>query len=801
MRNALFQIHWFLGITAGVVLAIVGITGGMMSFERQIMDAISPDIIYVQVSGERLTPDVIAERFSAQRDGARVEQITLWPEAERSAVVRLAPPPGERRGESVYVNPYTGEPLGKIRGEQFFRTVRSLHRWLLIPSEQGGLNIGRQITGFSAFALVFFALSGLYLRWPRRALNWRNWFRIDFSLKGRNFYWALHSVIGTWVLVVYLLLALTGLTWSYTWFKSGASILLTGEALEERRGFGPGGPGAGRMGGAGEMQQAADAPVAVDRAWASFEHKAAHNFKFASVTIPRSEKDPVMINYVTPDATNERQRSAMSFNAESGELINDQPYKPQSPLGKRIMQGIYELHTGEWFGTPGIVVNMIASLLMPLFTITGFLLYFDRRKKKRHSKNAAAGVSNAHTDADYWVVYASQTGTAEQLAWNTATILQSGGIKASVKNIAALDKATLTSAQKILFLISTFGEGEAPDSARGFVRKFLKSSLQLSQLQFAILGLGDRRYSDYCAFAAQIEHWLSSNGASPMFARIYVDNGHEQSIQQWQQQIADLSGVKNVTAWAAPEYESWRLQTRELLNSGSIGAGVYRVSLQPAKPGNTHWQAGDILEIKPQNKTELPHREYSIASLSADGQLDLVVRQAFNDSGELGLGSGWLTAQAEEGGEVLARIRTNPSFHAPQTDCPMIFIGAGTGIAGLRAHLHQRYLHDQQQNWLIFGERQRSKDRLFASELDAWKESGFLTEFDDVYSRDGEGYVQDLLRTKQQQLGEWLDRGAAIYVCGSLAMGAGVQQVLLDVLGESELQKLIEINRYRRDIY
>lgn len=150
---------------------------------------------------------------------------------------------------------------------------------------------------------------------------------------------------------------------------------------------------------------------------------------------------------------------------------------------------------------------------------------------------------------------------------------------------------------------------------------------------------------------------------------------------------------------------------------------------------------------------------------------------------------------------MLARIRANPSFHAPQTDCPMILIGAGTGIAGLRAHLRQRYLHDQQQNWLIFGERQRSKDRLFASEWDVWKESGFLTEFDDVYSRDGEGYVQDLLRTKQQQLGEWLDRGAAIYVCGSLAMGAGIDSVLRDILGDSELQQLIEIQRYRRDIY
>ncbi|MGV8837211.1 PepSY-associated TM helix domain-containing protein, partial [Cellvibrio sp.] len=178
MRNVLFQIHWFLGITAGVVLAVVGLTGGLMSFERQIMDAISPSIVRVEVRGERLTPDAIAERFRTQRDGARVEQITLWPEADRSALIRVAPPPGERRGEAVYINPYSGELLGKINGEQFFRTVRSLHRWLLIPSEEGGINIGRQITGFSAFALVFFALSGLYLRWPRRALNWRNWFRI-----------------------------------------------------------------------------------------------------------------------------------------------------------------------------------------------------------------------------------------------------------------------------------------------------------------------------------------------------------------------------------------------------------------------------------------------------------------------------------------------------------------------------------------------------------------------------------------------------------------------------------------------
>jgi sulfite reductase (NADPH) flavoprotein alpha-component len=177
------------------------------------------------------------------------------------------------------------------------------------------------------------------------------------------------------------------------------------------------------------------------------------------------------------------------------------------------------------------------------------------------------------------------------------------------------------------------------------------------------------------------------------------------------------------------------------------------------------------------------------------------VRQTFTEKGEPGLGSGWLTTLAEVNGKVLARIRSNPSFHAPLTNCPVIFIGAGTGIAGLRAHLHERYINDVQQNWLIFGERQRSKDRLFAAELDAWQQSGFLTELDEVYSRDGEGYVQQVVKSRQQQLCEWLDRGAAIYVCGGVAMGTGVHQALVDILGENDLQQLIETNRYRRDVY
>jgi sulfite reductase (NADPH) flavoprotein alpha-component len=85
---------------------------------------------------------------------------------------------------------------------------------------------GRQITGACTLMLVFFCLSGLYLRWPRKALDWRTWLTLDWAKKGRAFNWDLHAVAGTWCLLFYLLFALTGLFWSYEWYREGLNKLL-----------------------------------------------------------------------------------------------------------------------------------------------------------------------------------------------------------------------------------------------------------------------------------------------------------------------------------------------------------------------------------------------------------------------------------------------------------------------------------------------------------------------------------------------------------------------------------------------
>jgi sulfite reductase (NADPH) flavoprotein alpha-component len=200
----------------------------------------------------------------------------------------------------------------------------------------------------------------------------------------------------------------------------------------------------------------------------------------------------------------------------------------------------------------------------------------------------------------------------------------------------------------------------------------------------------------------------------------------------------------------------------------------------------------------------LPSREYSIASITTQQKLRLVVRQQSNNTGELGLGSGWLTAHAALGQEIALRIRNNESFHLINDNRPVICIGNGTGIAGLMSLLHARVRADYTQNWLIFGERQRAHDYFYQTTIEAWQTTGMLERLDLAFSRDQAEkiYVHHVLRNQAAELVTWIKRGAVIYICGSIqGMASDVEQALNDILGEDTVEQLRKDGRYRRDVY
>lgn len=406
------------------------------------------------------------------------------------------------------------------------------------------------------------------------------------------------------------------------------------------------------------------------------------------------------------------------------------------------------------------------------------------------------------------IAFATQTGYAHQIASRTAQSLQTAGRDVRLVSLADIDLSTLSAVDRALFVVSTTGEGDAPDPAAGFVRNVLGRAAPLPTLKYGLLALGDRAYDNFCAFGHRLDHWLRHQGATSLFDVVEVDNADEGALRHWQHNLALVFDAPDLPDWQAPTYERWRLTRRELLNPGSAGDPCYLIELAPLDASALQWSAGDIAEIDPFNSHGTlqphPHREYSIASIPADGAMQLVVRQMRRPGGELGLGSGWLTHTAAAGDEIALRVRANPNFRAPTTDAPLILIGNGTGIAGLRAILKERIANGRRQNWLLFGERNAAHDAFFADEIEHWHAEGWLTRVDRVYSRDRaeRRYVQHRLAECSDEIRAWIERGACVYVCGSLAgMAPGVHAALVESLGETLVDELLAAGRYRRDVY
>ena len=423
------------------------------------------------------------------------------------------------------------------------------------------------------------------------------------------------------------------------------------------------------------------------------------------------------------------------------------------------------------------------------------------RAKRRASAAARAALANHPA---WLVAYASQTGNAEELATQTAQSLQLAGIPVRLCALAELTAMDLQQAERALFLVSTYGEGDAPDNAAAFMGRLMTGELALPQLHYGVLALGDRSYGQFCGFGRALDAWLATQGASRLFQRIEVDRSASAAIEQWFQHLSHLAGTSDAPDWSAPAFGDWKLMQRQLLNPGSAGGAIYHVELAPVSGSLPDWQSGDLVQVAAPADPSQP-REYSIASIPRDGRVHLLVRQHAHPDGSLGLASGWLTAQAPVGDVVQLRLRQHKRFRLEDNaQRPLILIGNGSGIAGLRGHLKSRVLAGQRRNWLIFGERNAAHDFHYREEIEGWHASGDLPRLDLAFSRDQaeRTYVQDRLRGNADEITLWLQQGAAIYICGSLAgMAGGVDQALQEMLGRSALDALAAEGRYRRDVY
>ncbi|GAA5007790.1 sulfite reductase flavoprotein subunit alpha [Acinetobacter puyangensis] len=894
-KKTFFQIHWFLGITAGLILSLMGVTGAIYSYEQQILKWINQDSYIVEIQNKpKLSPNELYQHFIQQDPDLKINSITIAQATDASSTVNIVKE-GERRGYNMMVNPYTAEVLPEIKGRAFFQFIQQLHRNLTVGP------VGKQITGACTLMLIFFVLSGIYLRWPKKH-SVRQWLFVKPKLKGRNFIWDLHAVVGTWVIVFYLIFAMTGLYWSYGWWRDGMFKVLGVERPQMMQG-GPGGqrpqgqggerpPAQGNNGdrqrptndspqrgeAQGEQGVRAENPEnaqrgegrnasfgreqhnetaissqqishALSTAWVEFPEKVQRDYSSITFNLPKQADGKIELSFVDAIPQHERARNSATYDYQNSAIEKMELYADKK-LNEKIMSSMLPVHRGSFMGPIYQFFAMLASLAMPLFFVTGWMLYLKRRKQKKLTKAARQQSNVVHLDANaeaWTILYASQTGTAEQIAYNTSSALQQAGVPTQVKALKDCSADDIRNDQRVLFVVSTYGTGDAPDLAVSFVKKYMAQTIPLDGLKYAVLALGSKEYPEtYCTFGHRLNHWLKENQASPAFNLVEVDNSHKTDLERWYTALANITHKDVQVIINEKIFDDWQLVSRHLLNEGSLGEPAFEVMLKPLH--DQSWHAGDIAEIQPGNSqqriadfieqhqlennaatyealryknltqpinlqsdleqqllqlSDLPSREYSIASISNEGLLRLVVRQKQLADG-LGLGSGWLTEYAEQGITLPARIRTNPSFHLIDDNRPALFIGNGTGIAGLLSLLKQREQLGFIQNWLIFGERQHSVDYFYRKQIELWQQTEHLQYVDLAFSRDQAQriYVQDKLLEQQQRVIEWVERGAVIYICGSIdGMASSVEQALIDILGEEKLNELRQTDRYRRDVY
>lgn len=782
-KRVLFRIHWLLGIPAGLVLAVVGVTGALLSYEAELLDLLNPRLRVEAAGRAPLPPDRLIAIAVAAHPGFSVRSYAG--RADPAAPVELRLVRGaERGGTQVFIDPYSGELLGAPRGADFFHTSEQLHRFLAAGP------VGKQIVGASTVALIVLALTGVVLRWPRRWRSPRAWLALDTGLRGRSLLWHLHAVLGTWALAFYLLAAFTGLWWSYGFYRSAVNAM-AGVPV-------PAGPSAP----APTTSGAAAPPVSVDRAYAAFLAAAPDAVRF-STHLPGDPEAPIEWRYFTADAPHERAADSLSIDRVRGDVVARQRYA-DLPRGRRLIASMLPLHTGSWFGPLGRFAMMLASLAMPVFALTGLWLWLQRRRRARGAREVRSmSPLPAEATRPIDILHASQSGTAERLAWRTAQWLGQIGLAARVAPLGQWRPASVAGTPA-LFVVATYGEGEPPDAARGFARGWMRTGVapDLGALECGVLALGNRRYRDFCGFGRELWDWLHHSGARSWFERVDAHEAEDAAVSRWREGLARrwpaLRAISPDDASGEP-FAPWRLERRTCLNPASTAAPLCELFLRPAQAGVPCWQPGALLEIRGEDGIA---RRYSIASLPTQGAARLLVRRLAGPDGRPGTMSSQLCGEVPIGAMLPARIVDASGFPPPEDARHALLVANGVGIAPFLGLLAQRATRNAAPAWLFHGERDPHADAALLPELEAARACGALARLELAWSRAASpAYVQDRLRESGDALRDLIDDGAEVRVCGSPAMGAAVDRVLVGILGDFAVRELLESGRYRRELF
>jgi uncharacterized iron-regulated membrane protein len=383
LRTFIFWPHLIAGITAGVVILVMSVTGVLLTYERQLIawsDSQYRSTVPAQGTS-RLPVETLLQTIRTQHPDIAANAITVGSAAD--APLTVAAPQ-----RTLYFDAYSGRLLGQgAQGmRRFMSETRAWHRWLAVDGD--GRTAARFITGWSNLIFLFIVVSGFYLWFPRK-WTWNHvrtvlLFTRTTTAKARDFNW--HNVIGVWSAIPLFIVVLSALPISFPW-ANALVYRAVGEEPPVQRGR-EGGPARGREGGpagregrgaregAAREEQAAPSLQGLNTLWSRAEQQV-EGWRTINVRIPESDRAPVVFAIDKGDGGQPQLRSTLTLDRASGDVVTYEAFADQS-LGRRLRSISRFAHTGEVLGIPGQTVAGLATAGSVVLVWTGLALAWRR---------------------------------------------------------------------------------------------------------------------------------------------------------------------------------------------------------------------------------------------------------------------------------------------------------------------------------------------------------------------------------------------------------------------------------------
>ena len=355
MKKLLTWSHRWIGMTIGLVMVFLAITGAGQAFRWQLEPVVYKDLLAAPAC-QRLPLDTLLAAAKEAHPGANAESLRFYPGGDETAAVRFS----DR--EIVYVNPCSGT----LTGEQsvfggVFGTLEYVHRMMFLGNFKLWSGVPTLIT------FLFLVIGGLALWWPRSWRAAKRSLKIDTRLTGTAFLVNLHKSVGVYAVLVLLPMSFFGTAMAFDWVKQGI-YWATGSDLPM-----------GRKDSTGDARPA----LSLEDLWLKAEPMLDGP---RDVTI-RLSRGPVQMGVIEASAPHARARSEIVLDGSTGEIRRFTPYA-QTSLASKVYNWGVAIHTGQAFGVAGAFIVFTASLAVPVLAYSGIASWLRRRRSAalRHGR-------------------------------------------------------------------------------------------------------------------------------------------------------------------------------------------------------------------------------------------------------------------------------------------------------------------------------------------------------------------------------------------------------------------------------